>query len=181
MRRAAVVLACFLAAAGAGAPGAHAGGPAPDPAAAQYEADFMTVMSDHHQMEVDMARTCVDKALHVELRTLCREIADAQGGEIDTMVTWLRDWYGITHEPRNDPNERQEMDRMAALGSEDFEVELMRWMRSHHHRAMVESDRCVDRAHHPELVDLCGGIGERQADDVDLMEEWSCDWYHKCS
>ncbi|MGH8991854.1 MAG: DUF305 domain-containing protein [Acidimicrobiia bacterium] len=180
-RSVAVVFACFLAATGTGVRVAQAGGPAPDPAAAQYEVSFLTVMSDHHQMEVDMARTCVDKALHLELRTLCREIVGVESDEIQTMLTWLRDWYGITHEPQTDPNEREKADRMAALPSEDFEIEFMRSMRDHHRRAMVETDRCVDRAYHPELVDLCHGISERQADDVDLMEEWSCDWYRKCS
>ena len=180
-RAAVVVLVIVLAAAGTGVPGAQAGGPAPDPAEAQYEVNFMTVMSDHHQTEVDMARTCVDKALHVELRTLCREIADAQGDEIDTMLTWLRDWYGTTYEPRTDPSEREQTDRMAALGAQDFEIEFMRRMTGHHRPAMAESDRCVDRAHHHELADLCQGIIERQANDIDLMEEWSCDWYRKCS
>jgi uncharacterized protein (DUF305 family) len=181
MTRALVVALVFVLAAAAGAPVTQAGGPAPDPAAAQYEVNFMTVMSDHHQTEVDMARTCVDKALHLELRTLCREIAGVQASEIGTMLTWLRDWYGISHEARSDPAQREETDRMAALDAQDFEVQFMRSMIGHHRPAMAESDRCVDRAHHRELVDLCHGIGERQADDVDLMEEWSCDWYRKCS
>ena len=175
-----VVLVCVLAA-GTGAGSARAGGPAPDPAVAQYEANFMAVMSDHHATEVDMARTCLDKAVHLELRTLCRQIAGVQGGEIDTMVTWLRDWYGVTHEPRPDAAEREKTDRMATLSSEDFEVEFMRSMTDQHRASMAESDRCVDRAHHPELVDLCHGITERQADDIDLMQEWACDWYRKCS
>ncbi|MGH9043044.1 MAG: DUF305 domain-containing protein, partial [Acidimicrobiia bacterium] len=154
--------------------------PAPDPAVAQYEVNYMTVMSDHHQMEVDMARKCVDKAIHLELRTLCRQIIDTQSGEVETMLTWLRDWYGATYEPRSDPAQQQQTEQMAALSSEDFEVEFMRSMIDHHRPSMVESDRCVDRAHNGELADLCEGISDRQAEEVDLMEEWSCDWYRKC-
>lgn len=181
MTRVVFVLVCALAVAVAGVGDARAAGPAPDPAMAQYEVNFMTVMSDHHQAEVDMARTCVDRAIHLELRALCRQIAEAQAGEVATMLTWLRDWYATSYEPRPEPDQQERTERMAALSSEDFEVEFMRWTIDHHRPSMVESDRCIDQAHNHELRDLCQGISERQSDDIDLMEEWVCDWYRKCS
>ncbi len=55
----------------------------------------MEDMIDHHAMAVGMAAKCVDKAVHEELRSLCKHINATQSQEIETMQTWLADWYAL--------------------------------------------------------------------------------------
>lgn len=51
-------------------------------------------------MAVEMAEICVDKAVHEELRSLCKNINATQSQEIETMQTWLADWYSVSYEPQ---------------------------------------------------------------------------------
>ncbi|MDP8927637.1 MAG: DUF305 domain-containing protein, partial [Actinomycetota bacterium] len=47
---------------------ASAEAPAPDPATARYEIDFMSNMIDHHHMAIEMSEICLERAVHHELR-----------------------------------------------------------------------------------------------------------------
>src|SRR3546814_3729216 len=99
--------------------------PALEQSTAQYEIDFLTGMIDHHAMAVETAEMCVEKAIHEELRTLCQEIIEAQTAEIETMQSWLEEWYGVTYEPSMSSGAMQRMERMARMDAEDFEVAFM--------------------------------------------------------
>lgn len=74
-------LACFASLSAAAAE------PAPDPAAAFYETRFMEGMIDHHAMAVQMSQTCIEKAVHEALRSLCEQIIAAQQAEITQLQT----------------------------------------------------------------------------------------------
>lgn len=78
------------------APGALADGPATD-RAGRAEVRFLEGMIDHHQMALDMAADCLDKAATESIRTLCQNIIDAQTAEIFTMRGWLLVWYQVDY------------------------------------------------------------------------------------
>lgn len=59
-----------------------------------FEAAFLEMMIEHHAMAVDDGTTCLVRAEHRELRTLCRQIVVTQQREITQMVVWLCRWYG---------------------------------------------------------------------------------------
>ena len=153
---------------------------APSQRAARYEIDFMQDMIDHHAMAVMTAEMCVDKAVHKELRKLCQDIIAAQTREIEQMQTWLQEWYGISYEPRMKPSDRRMMERLAALSPEEFEVEFMQMMIEHHEKAIREGETCLRRAYHPDLIELCEDIIETQTAEIELMQEWLCEWYDIC-
>jgi uncharacterized protein (DUF305 family) len=155
---------------------APAAEPAPDPATAKYEIRFMSKMIDHHAMAIMMAEMCVDRAIHAELEALCMEIIETQTAEIETMQAWLRDWYRVDHEP----DVRQPMKRLANLGGAEFEVVFMEMMIRHHARAVREGSRCVERAYHPELIQMCEAIVGTQIEEIRILRTWLCDWYGSC-
>lgn len=159
---------------------AGAAAPAPDHATANYEVRFLEGMIDHHAMAVRMADTCVDKAVHDQLRDLCEQIIASQSSQIDTMQSWLQDWYGISYEPQATPGEMQQMHRMASMDGAGFEMSFLKTMVRHHRKAVHESSTCVDRAYHGELVDLCRNIIASQSAEIDTMQQWLCDWYGRC-
>ena len=157
-----------------------ASGPAPTKAQANYEIDFLQDMIDHHMMAIMTAELCLDKAVHRELRALCRDIIAAQSAEIERMQGWLQEWYGISYEPQMSRGMQKEVDRLAALSGAEFEIAFMEMMVKHHAKAIREAERCVDRAYHPELEELCEGIVATQSAEIAQMQEWLCEWYGRC-
>jgi uncharacterized protein (DUF305 family) len=158
-----------------------ADGPAPTQSQSNYEIRFMTNMIDHHFMAVQMAELCQDRAVHEELLTLCQQIESTQQQEIDQMQAWLEDWYGVTYEPEMSPGDRQRMEQLAELFGEEFEIEFMQRMIRHHWKAVVRGSQCVDRAYHPELIEMCEGIVMTQTEEIRQMQTWLCDWYDICN
>lgn len=159
---------------------AYASAPAPDEKTAEYEIDFMTNMIDHHQMAIEMSEICLDKAVHEELRSKCRDIIAAQSAEIEQMQSWLEDWYGVGHEPQMSAGDERKLDKLSSLDGADFEIAFMRSMIGHHRKAIKEAETCLDRAYHQELRDLCSNIIETQRAEIALFEQWLCDWYGRC-
>ena len=159
---------------------AIASGPAPTRAQAKYEIDFLQNMIDHHMMAVMTAELCVEKAVHKELRALCQDIIAAQSAEIEQMQGWLQEWYGISYEPEMSKGMMKDVERLAALEGAEFEIAFMEMMIAHHEKAIQEAERCVDRAYHPELEELCEGIIATQSAEIEQMQEWLCEWYGRC-
>ncbi len=159
---------------------AAASAPAPDKAAAKFEVKFMTQMIDHHAMAVHMGGICLDKTIHDELRSMCEEIIASQSQEIEQMQSWLSEWYHTTHEPEMKPGDMKMMERLAALEGEEFEIAFMEMMIQHHQQAIREAGKCLQRAYHDELENLCQQIIEAQQQEIAQMETWLCEWYHEC-
>ena len=90
-----------------GVPTLWADQPAPAPNQSKYEIRFMTEMIDRHMMAVMMAQTCLTRAFHSELLQTCEQIIASQTQEIQTMQSWLRDWYGISYSPEMNPGMQQ--------------------------------------------------------------------------
>lgn len=158
-----------------------ASAPALDRATSKFEIDFMVDMIDHHAMAIMMAEMCLQKDLvHEEVRTLCANIASTQTAELQEMQAWLRDWYEITYEPEMKPGMMNQMEMLGELNGAEFEIEFMQMMIKHHKKAIQEGDKCLKKAYHPELLELCGDIVENQTAEIQLMQTWLCQWYGIC-
>lgn len=163
------------------APPANADAPATSPAAAEFEVEFLEMMIDHHQMALYMSDLCLVKAVHEDLAALCDRIAESQAAEIEEMQGWLRDWYGIDHEPAmDDPAHHDQMMHLEMLSGEEFEIAFLEMMSEHHAMAVEEGIQCVGRAEHRELRTLCREIVAAQVREIALMERWLCRWYGDC-
>lgn len=159
---------------------AAAEAPAPAQETARFEVDFLMDMIDHHAMAVEMADLCIAKAVHADLRSMCEDIKASQTQEIETMQSWLQDWYDVAHEPEMKPGDMRQMERLASLSGAEFEIEFMEMMTKHHRKAVREGERCVREAFHPELVALCEDIIATQSAEIAMMEQWLCEWYGRC-
>lgn len=157
-----------------------ASAPAPTASAANFEIKFMTDMIDHHQMAIEMAEICLDRAVHDELRTTCQNIIAAQSAEIQQMQSWLQQWYGITYQPTMKPGDQKMLDRLGSLSGAEFEIAFMEMMIKHHEKAIKEARRCLAKAAHPELREMCEDIIATQSAEIAQMEAWLCQWYGEC-
>ena len=159
---------------------AAASQPAPDKGTAKYEIRFLTNMIDHHHMAIMMAELCETRATHDELRSLCTNIRTSQSQEMTRMQGWLRDWYGINHEPEMKAADERMLAEMAAMSGEEFEIEFMEMMIEHHSKAIKEAQTCERRAFHAEIRQLCRNIISTQSQEMSQMRNWLCIWYGIC-
>jgi uncharacterized protein (DUF305 family) len=154
--------------------------PAPGPAQAKYEIRFMTEMIDHHMMAVMTGQTCLNRAFHPELLQTCQNIVTSQMQEIQTLQSWLSDWYGISYSPEMTPGMQRQMEKMAELSPAEFEQAFMEMMIRHHWMAIVKASQCAQKAYHAELVTLCENIMAAQSQEIIMMRTWLCEWYGVC-
>ncbi|MGV3519951.1 DUF305 domain-containing protein [Luteitalea sp.] len=61
----------------------------------EFELEFLKSMIRHHWKAVVRATGCLDRAYHDALIAMCEDIVVAQVTEIETMRTWLCQWYGL--------------------------------------------------------------------------------------
>lgn len=162
------------------APGPIASAPAPEQPAAKFEQDFLIDMIDHHEIAIHMAEMCLQKAVHNELRAMCESIIATQTAEQELMQGWLQSWYGVSHTPDVKRGMMKHMERLESLSGAEFEVEFMEMMIRHHAGAIREGEKCVRKAYHRELIDLCHDIIAAQTAEIQQMEQWLCDWYSRC-
>jgi uncharacterized protein (DUF305 family) len=67
--------------------------------AGRAELRFLEGMIDHHQMALDMAADCLEKASSADLKTICENVIAAQSAEITMMQEWLLAWYNVQYAP----------------------------------------------------------------------------------
>jgi uncharacterized protein (DUF305 family) len=164
------------------------------------EVRFLQGMIDHHQMALDMAQDCLAKASTSEVIVLCQAVVDAQTPEIEQMVVWLRDWYGIAYAPMsmlivedqamgemNDGGHSGHgtadetlatdpagmMGMMAGLNRLEGRAYEIAWLESmidHHDDALHMSERILQRAEHAELRTLAEAIISAQTAEIAMME-----------
>lgn len=173
-------LVLVLALAAAVATPALADDPAPAKSAARFEVKFMQDMIDHHMMAIMEAELCVEKAVHEELRQLCENIIATQSMEMMMMQEWLQEWYGISYEPMMTNGMMRQIEKLSKLEGAEFEVAFMEGMIRHHRMAVMEGEKCLDRAYHTELLELCQNIIDTQTQEIGTMQTWLCEWYGEC-
>lgn len=160
---------------------AFAAGPAPDDKTTKYEIKFMQNMVDHHAMAIMMGEMCLAKATHQELREMCQQVVAAQTQENQTMKSWLATWYGRTYEAKMSGKDEQQMRELQRLSGAEFEKAFMPMLVEHHRMAIEGAAVCLERAYHPELINMCGEIVSAQATEIKQLRQWMCEWYQMCT
>lgn len=159
------------------APLGFASGPAPTKSQSRFEVNFLEQMIDHHYAAVKMSELCAGRTVHPELQELCDQIKAAQTEEIAQMQSWLQDWYGITYEPQIDRKTQRQIDELASLTGEEFEIAFMTMMIQHHAMAVTMGLDCLQQAYHPEMLNMCAKMIGDQGNEIALMRIWLEQWY----
>lgn len=155
----------------------HASAPAPTWDQQRFERHFLLMMIDHHYGALKMADLCDERAIHPELQAMGDDIETEQAAEIAEMQGWLQAWYGVTHEPRLDRRTQWQVQRLAQLSGAEFEKAFMKIMIEHHSMAIVMGVDGLQRAFHPELINMNAMMTGSQADEIAQMRLWLQQWY----
>ena len=57
-----------------------------------FDKAFLSMMIDHHQGAIDMAKQAQQSAKHDEIKTMANDIISAQNREIEQMKAWQKQW-----------------------------------------------------------------------------------------
>lgn len=159
-------------------PPARAGGP-------EYERAFLQNRLAHQQAAIDMARSCVQKAVHDELKQFCSTLSRTEDDESKQLQGWLNQWYGISAQQatreRATEGYRNFLGSVQSSTGANFEEAFLRALRLHHHEGVRESQTCQERASHAELKSLCSQMVGEQEKEIKQMSTWVCGWFRDCT
>jgi len=165
-----------------------------DGRAVRAEVRFLEGMIDHHQMALDMANDCLNKAETESVIVLCEGVITAQSAEIAQMQAWLLAWYNVDYAPMpmmsdddmggmdmggmtmettpytDPPMMMGMMAGLSRLEGVEYEIAWLESMIDHHDDALHMSERILLRAEHPELLTLAELIISAQTAEIELME-----------
>ena len=96
------------------------------------------------------------------------------------MQSWLEEWYNRSYEPKMKPRDRRMIEHLASHRGSEFEIEFMQMMIRHHRQAIEEAETCERRAYHEPLRELCHDMVHTQSEEIELMQDWLCEWYEIC-
>ena len=60
----------------------------------EFDRRFIELMIEHHEGAIGMAELISDSTQRPELIKMGEDIISVQSAEIETMKTWLQDWFG---------------------------------------------------------------------------------------
>lgn len=123
------------------------------------------------------------KAQMMEIKSMARMENRAQREEIETAQHFLKDWYGVNHEPVLTPQGRKQIRLLesAAPGAE-FDHLWMETLSRHHYLAVTMSTECMVASDlkHAALQRYCSGIQHAQINAINDMREMLCKTKNIC-
>lgn len=148
----------------------------------QFEKEFLSMMIQHHQGALDMAKYAAQNANHQEVKDTAQKIISAQTQEIGEMTDWLKSWYNSAPQ-QNAMGEMpgmgmSDMMNLANLKGDEFDKQFLTMMRMHHMSAVEMAQLVPDRATHQELKTLAGNIISSQTTEIQQFESWLKSWYN---
>lgn len=117
-----------------------------------------------------------------EIKSLARRNNRMQREEILAAQRFLRDWYGVTHEPQLPAQAQSDIARLSAESGEAFERLFLEVFPVHHYVAAASSLDCLTGRElaHDDLRRYCQGIVEAQLGDIDEMRHMACRRFAIC-
>lgn len=150
-----------------------------------FDRIFIANMIAHHAGAIDMANLALQNAKHEELKTMAREIVNAQTKEIDQMKAWQQAWgypstSGEMMEDHSAMGMMGDMDTMTkqlqGKSGDDFDKTFLTLMIEHHESAVAMSRPAATNASHQEIKDLAKAIIGAQQAEISQMRDWLKDW-----
>lgn len=117
-----------------------------------------------------------------EIKSLARRNNRAQREEILIAQRFLRDWYGVSHEPQIPEEVRDDIERLTNASDEEFDRLFLQIFSRHHYQAATPTLDCLvgRELQHDDLRRFCHSIAETQLTDIDEMRHLACRQFSLC-
>ena len=146
------------------------------------EADvtFATDMIPHHRQAVEMATLAESRADSAEVKSLAKQIMEAQDPEIQTMSGWLSAWGEPVPEDMSGMDmstsmpgvmSSDEMDELMNSSGAAFDKMFLAMMIKHHNGAIDMAKTEQAEGQYPDAVALAQQIESAQAEEIATMQD----------
>lgn len=117
-----------------------------------------------------------------EIKSIARRNNRMQREEILAAQRFLREWYGVTHEPQLPAMAQTDIERLSAVSGEAFDRLFLEIFPQHHYLAATSSLNCLvgRELRHDDLRRYCQGIVDAQVGDIDEMRHLACRRFGVC-
>lgn len=125
----------------------------------------------------------VAKSTDEHIRSMARQANRTQREEINRAQDFLRDWYGIRHDPVLTPEARKMIDTLEGTpAGAQFDAVFLRTFSNHHYSALAPSLHCQVKSdlNHDSLRRYCDNIVVSQTNQLNEMREMLCKRFSDC-
>lgn len=138
---------------------------------------FVTMMIPHHQQAIEMADIVLDKdGVDARVIELAENVKDAQGPEIERMLSWLEEW-GVTYDPDSGMDHgsgdgmmsESDMTALENATGVDASRLFLEQMIVHHEGAVDMARTALEDAKNPEVLELAEQVIDDQTSEIDTM------------
>lgn len=152
--------------------------------AAQTDGAFLTGMTPHHEMAIEMAKLAQERADHPEIKQLADDIVTAQTTEIETinqihqrlfdqpLSQGAHGTLGLDEQMMG-----MDMDMGALEMAKPFDREFIDMMIAHHQGAIRMARIELAQGSDQEAKDLANDIIAAQSREIEAMNQWREQWY----
>lgn len=151
------------------------------PATSANAADemFVTMMIPHHQQAIDMADILLDKDdADARVTELAQNVKDAQGPEIERMLSWLEEW-GVTYDPDSGMDHgsgdgmmsESDITALEDASGADASRLFLEQMIMHHEGAVDMARTALQDASNPEVLELAEQVIDDQTSEIGEMND----------
>lgn len=151
------------------------------PATSANAADemFVTMMIPHHQQAIDMANILLEKEdADARVTELAQNVKDAQGPEIERMLSWLEEW-GVTYDPDSGMDHgsgdgmmsESDMSALEDASGADASRLFLEQMIMHHEGAVDMARTALQDASNPEVLELAEQVIDDQTSEIGEMND----------
>lgn len=152
---------------------------------------FIEQMIPHHDGAIAMANMALVKANRTEVKTLAKEIIEAQEREIKDMQSWYKNWFNKDVNTKNTFSMMNGGGMMSGRGmhmggqedvtalenAADFDKAFIEGMIPHHQLAIMMAQMLKSGTNRPEMLTLANNIIESQSEEITKMQGWYKSWY----
>jgi uncharacterized protein (DUF305 family) len=141
---------------------------------------FTTNMIPHHEQAIELSALAPDRSTNPELITLAKDIAAAQGPEIETMKAFLMQWNADTgaqgtaghggHGSMAGMVDGATMTRLESLSGGEFDTLWLESMISHHQGAIEMAKAEISNGENVEAIALARHIADTQQAEIGQMK-----------
>lgn len=107
-----------------------------------------------------------------DLKSLARQANRTQREEILMLQSFLRDWYGISYQPKLTPDGQTGIDILeAAAAGKQFDKKFYTTFSRHHYTLLDPLNQCLTGSDllHPDLMSLCNQMWHSQTAQITTM------------
>jgi uncharacterized protein (DUF305 family) len=138
-------------------------------ATASADAEFLRMMSDHHQGLIMMANEAAGKGTQA-VQAEARQMGDKQGGEQQEMLTMLQRDFGVSHQPQVTPSNQAMADSLSPKSGTDYDMTFHMNVIAHHREGIAMIDQHLPHLTNPQVRQMAERMKSDQQREIQELE-----------